>query len=556
MTHRISRRQFIKNSGLAVGAATLVACAPQATATQAPAATSAPGATQPAATGPEPLTLPIVKDKLTLSYWVDMGGNAAATLKSFNEMTCYKEQEKITNIHLDFQHPPVGQAPEQFNLLVASGKYPDVIEYSWPSAPGGPSKYLKDGVIIKLNDLIDKYAPNLKKVLTDHPDWRRQILTDDGEIYCFPFLRGDTSLLVFQGPIIRQDWLDKIGMQRPTTIDEWHSVLMAFKEKDPGGTGTPSPWTPSLYALPLQAFSLPHAYIGAWGITYNFYQDNGVVKHGALQPEMKDFLTVMAQWYKDGLVDLDFPTMDQKLEDSKVTGNILGSFVQNTGGGIGKYLGLMKDKDPNFKVVAAVYPTLKAGEVAALGQRDFTFPGVGAAITTACKNVTETVKLLDFAYSEQGYNLFNFGVEGLTYNWVNGYPKYTDLIMNNPDKLPLAQSMAQHFRSNFSGPFVQAKEYFEQYAILPEQQESIKLWSEPKADKLMPPVTPTQDESKKFATIMNDAQVRMDEGMIKIITGQQPVSSWDSVVSDIKNIGIDDAVVIQQASLDRYNKRP
>lgn len=556
MSQRISRREFLHATSLAAGAAAVVACTPQAT--QAPAATQAPKATE-APKGPEPLTMPIVKDKINLSYWVELSGNVAATLKSFGEMTCYKELEKTTNIHIEFQHPPVGQTAEQFNLMVASGKYPDVIEYTnWPSTPGGPAKYLKDGVILKLNSLIDQYAPNLKKVLTEHPEWRRQIVTDEGDIYCFPFLRTDPSLLVFQGPIIRKDWLDKVGMKLPTTLDEWHDALKAFKEKDPNGNGKADemPFTSMLYAAPLGGFEYAHAFVGAYGIAMKFYNDGGTVKFGMLQPQFKDFLKVMAQWYKEGLIDPDFPTMDAKLLDAKVTGGVLGSFVQNTGGGIGKYLGLMKDKEPNFNLVAAPYPVLKAGDKPVLGQRDFNYNGTGAAITTANKKVTETVKMLDYAYSPEGHMLFNFGVAGLSYNLVDGYPKYTDLILNNPNKLPLAQSMAQHFRSNFSGPMLQDKRYMEQYAPLPQQQESLKIWAQPGNEKAMPPVTPTQEESKKFATIMSDVDTRWKEAVTKIITGQQPVDSWDAIAAELKGMGLEDAIKIQQSALERYNKRP
>ena len=561
MTQRISRRDFLRAATLAAGAATVAACAPAATqAPAAPAATQAPAAkaTEPAK-GPEALTLPIVKEKINISYWVDRSANAAATRKSFGEMTCYVEQEKRTNIHIDFQHPPSGQATEQFNLLVASGKYPDVIEHgNWPQAPGGPAKYLKDGVIIKLNSLIDQYAPNFSKVLADHPEWKRMIMTDEGDIYCFPFLRGDITLMVFQGPIIRKDWLDKVGLKTPVTIDDWHTMLKAFKEKDPNGNGKADdiPMTLFLYNTgEFDIFKGASAFVGAWNTTYNFYQENGTIKYGPLDPQFKDFLATMAAWYKEGLIDPDFPSTDTKMLDAKVTGNQLGSLVQNTGGGIGKYLGLMKDKDPKFDMVAAPYPVLKAGDKQIFGQRDFAFTGTGAAISSQNKKVTETVKLLDYAYSQDGYMLFNFGLPGLTYNIVNGYPKYTDLIMNNPDKLPLSQAMGAHFRSSFSGPFVQAKEYFEQYANLPQQQESVKTWSTPTSEKALPPITPTQEESKKFATVMNDVNTRTKEGITKIITGAQPVDSWDAVIKDIKTMGIDDAIKIEQAALERYNKR-
>ncbi len=336
MRHRLSRRSFLRHIGVGAGAAAW-------------AASGLKGVPTLASNREAPFNRLATS---TFTYWTVLNQNAGATLKSYNEMLCYQEYEKKTGVHIDFQHiSDMGaQNTEQFNLLVASGQYPDFIEWdNWLTIAGGPGKYLKDNVIIKLNDLVEKNAPNLKKILDANPDWRKEVVTDDGTLYCFPFLRGDVALKVFQGPIIRKDWLDKVGLSTPTTVDEWHEMLVAFKKKDPNGKGDEVPFTSSLYSVPLNAFLLSHAFVGAWGIAMEWYQENGVVKFGMVQPEFKEFLKVMAQWYKEGLYDVDFPTMDTKLEDAKVTGNQLGSFIQNTGGGIGKYMGLMAKKDPNFE---------------------------------------------------------------------------------------------------------------------------------------------------------------------------------------------------------------
>ena len=71
---------------------------------------------------------------------------------------------------MEYIHPNDQQTAEQFNLMIASDELPDVIEYDWTgrsagSYPGGPEKAIQDGVILELNDLIDQYAPNLKKNL-------------------------------------------------------------------------------------------------------------------------------------------------------------------------------------------------------------------------------------------------------------------------------------------------------------------------------------------------------------------------------------------------------
>lgn len=574
MARRLSRRMFLRSLSAGTGVLVLAACggAPSAPGGQSGSSQSSPTASSgsaqsgpTASTGsqsqPAANTLPISTNGLTLSYWVETNPNITATSKTFNDISLYKELEKRTGVRLNFQHPPTGpnQGREQFNLMIASGQYPDIIETNWLSGyyEGGPSKALKDGVIIRLNDLIDQYAPNFKKVLDDHPDWRKQVVTDEGDLYSFPFLRGDPALQVFGGAVVRGDWLEAMGVEMPTTLDEWRTLLQTIKTKDPNGNGKNDEWPFSpWYGNTLRGgFDTTHAFVGAWGITTGFYQDNGTVKYGPMQPEYKEFLSTMAQWYKEGLIDPDSVSFDQKAYDAKMTGEQLGTGIMLLGGGIGKFMGLMANKNPKFKLVGAPYPTLKKGDKPQLGQRDNVYPGQGAAITSSNKNPEESVRLLDYAYSPEGGLLYNFGVEGVSYTMVDGYPKYTDLLMKNPDGLPVAQAMAAHIRGNSSGPFVQDKRYLEQYLQLPVQQDAYKTWQQPTNEKLMPPVTPSQDESRRFAKIMGDVRTRYDEVFAKVLTGAQPVDSWDTFVAELKQLGIEEATQIQQAALERYNKR-
>ncbi|WP_079912774.1 ABC transporter substrate-binding protein [Paenibacillus sp. 32352] len=493
--------------------------------------------------------------KLThLTYWVANHPAAAAQMKTYADMEMYKELEKVTGVKVEFQHPPLdtAQAKEQFNLMIASNQLPDVIEYGWNDYPGGPEKAIQDNKIIKLNDLIDKYAPNLKKLLADHPDWKKQITTDNGSLYAFPFLRGDDKVRVFFGPAIRQDWLDKVGMKMPTTIDEWYTVLKAFKEKDPNGNGKADEIP--IY-LDKDLFNTDAPFLGAWGINNSFYQDNGKVKFGPIQPEFKDFLITMNKWYKEGLLDKDFAAPNAKLLDNKMTTNLLGATAAFNGGGIGKYAGLMKDKDPSFNLAAAPYPVLKAGEKAIWGQKDFAFNGIGAAITTSDKNPIETVKWLDYAYGEKGELLFNYGIDGQSYTMQNGKAVLKPELLNPTNGISSQQAIAKYTRATWSAPFVLNDNFQLQYLALPQQKDALSIWSKATAERKMPIVTPTQDESSKFASIMTDINTYKDEMLLKFIMGVEPITNFDQYVKKIQSMGIDDATKIQQTALERFNKR-
>lgn len=494
----------------------------------------------------------------TITYWIPMVDHIKGHAQSMNEVTLYKELERITGTKVDFKHPSGegDQITEQLNLMIASQNLPDIVETNWLNISRGPENAIKEGTILRLNELIEQHAPNFRKYLDENPEIEKLIKTDEGSIYGFPFIRGHESLMVFHGPIIRRDWLEKVGMDIPTTIDEWETVLTAFKEQDPNGNG--------------QADEIPfyikydgnvkdsgiNQLIGTFGIAAQFYQVDGEVRYGEIQPEFKEFLTVLNRWYEKGLLDPDFAATDGALRDAKVTGDKLGAFYWYAGSGIGRYMGLMEKDYPEAVLWPAPYPSLEKGGKAVLGQRDSAYSGgYTAAITGKARNPEQIVKWLDFAYSEEGHMLFNFGKEGVSYELVDGYPKYTDDIMKNPNGLNVSQAMSMHFRAAYGGPFVQDKRYIEQYMELDSQKEAIQVWSEPENKIQMPKVTMTADENKQFASIMTDLNTYSDEMVTKFIMGVEPLANFDQYVQTLKSMGIEEAIKIQQAALDRFNSR-
>ncbi len=276
-------------------------------------------------------------------------------------------------------------------------------------------------------------------------------------------------------------------------------------------------------------------------------------------PEIEVFelghIELAKQLIKEGLIDKDYAATDPKLQDSKVTNSQLGSVPLLVGGGVGRYMDLMRDKDPKFKLAGAPYPVLKTGDKPELGQKEAPFSGIGAAITTSAKNPEEIVKWLDYKYGQEGHMLFNFGIEGESYALTDGYPKYTDKILKNPDKLPIAQAMGQYILAMGNGPFVQDRRYMEQYAGLPEQQKAIETWMNAKNEKWLPVLTQTAEESARFNSIMNDVNTYFNETINKLIMGIEPLDNFDKFVGTLKSMKIEDAIKLRQAALDRYNKR-
>lgn len=496
----------------------------------------------------------------TFTYFVTMDSKVAASYTSYAQIAAYQMLMKKFNVKLDFRHPPSAStaAQDQFNLMVASRQLTDIIEWNWlENYPGGPTKAMQDKVIIRLNEYIDKYAPNFKRYLEKNPEVKRMITTDDGDIYCFPVLREDKVNLFYYGPQVRRDWLEKLGLSAPETVDDWYKMLKAFKTKDPNGNGKADERPFSMIrsgTTPLGVFDYSSFLVGAWGIKTDFYQEKGKVKYGPLQPQFKEFVATLQKWWKEGLIDQDILTMNTTAIKANVQNNIIGSYVGIMGGDMGFFLNLLYGKGTSFDLMGVKNPVLKKGDPIELGQAEFLYARRGAAITTACKDIPLAVKMLDWRYSKEGYLAFNFGVEGKSYIMKNGKPYYTDEILKHP-KLDAATSLARYACASISGPFVQTKEWVLQVNTMwPQQKEALANWSLAKNDKILPPfISYTEAESKRIASIMNNVNTYYSEIFLKMMTGK--FTNIDSFVKTLKKMQIDEAIKINQAAYERYLKR-
>ena len=289
-------------------------------------------------------------------------------MKNYAESELNKELEKRTNVKLEYLHPVEGQGTEQFNLMIASGDIPDFIAGGFGEYQGGRRKAFEDGIIIDLKEAIAKYAPDLAKIYKAYPDLLMDVETEDGKQLFFPFLKGHERLYTFFGGFIRKDWLEDLGLKVPETVDELYTTLKIFKEKK----GIDSPFTGNVGNIKGIYFT------GAWGIDQNHFIENGKVVYGAIDPRFKEYAKTMAKWYKDGVLDPELATNNSKNIDAKITGSKAGVMFGNTGSGLGKYLPLMKDKDPKFDLIAMPYLVLKKGDVNPFMPKDGPVNGQGS----------------------------------------------------------------------------------------------------------------------------------------------------------------------------------
>jgi putative aldouronate transport system substrate-binding protein len=177
-------------------------------------------------------------------------------------------------------------------------------------------------------------------------------------------------------------------------------------------------------------------------------------------------------------------------------------------------------------------------------------------LTTSNKYPAETVKAMDYLFTEDGKNLMTYGIEGKTYNLVDGVPQFTDLILNNPDGWSVDNAIAHFCRgSAASTMFVNEPNCYSQRMLFDQQREAVQVWGQADVSRTLPPISPTADEVQALADIMNPIRTYAEECFVQFVMGQKPLTDFDAYVKGLQDMGIEDAIKIQQSALDRYNSR-
>ena len=499
--------------------------------------------------------------KPVITMWAPLNANITQVAQSFGDTVYWQELQERTGVELKFQHvvDSGSNTTEAFNILIASGDYPDIIQYPWINYPGGPAAAIEDGVIMPLNDIFEKYCPNITAFLESHPNIAKMISTEDGTYYCFPFLRGteyeNNTLLFSEGWVWRKDLLDKAGLDIPETPEELYNVLVAFKEM---GVQIPL----SLRADHVSRVLSPGFDSFAESSDKSFYVEDGVVHNGLAEPQRKDYLKYVNKLYSEGLLDNDYLSVDKNKLGVNVLNGLCGAAYAPGGSGIGTWLPIMQSSDPSVELVSSRPISPEKGRLSKFSKMNdlYDASGSSSAITTACKDIETVARFLDYSYSEEGMLFDNFGVEGDTYTMIDGYPTYTNKVVpdSNSDTtsegLTISQALSMYTRTYATGGYIQDPRYMEQYYSLPELKEALTLWTQTDYGKYMyPPATATAEESSELAQIMNNIKTFADEMETKFITGAADIDSgWDAYVAQLKAFGLDRAIELKQIAYDRY----
>jgi len=474
----------------------------------------------------------------------------SAFFESYDDTLFFQEMEKRTGVKTEFTLVNAEQASEQFNLMVASGDFRDLMHDVDTNYVGGLDTAWEDEVIIPIDELIDDWMPNYKAVIQSDPKFVQDLTSDEGNIYQFSIVRRDPGFPDY-GLIIRQDWLDKLGMDRPETYDEYHEALTGFKNE----LGASAPMM-----LSNSGSYQGNFFCSGYGVNGSlvngsmpFYQIDGEVKFGPMEEGYRKYLTTMAQWYKEGLIYQDFYThfeSNTMPPDGLVTGDQMGLFGANNTDIAERYTTVMGDNS-EMHLVAAYDPVEKKGDVIHFASDRSADAGGGYCVSTACEDLETVARWADYIYSEEGQILSNYGVEGETFDYdAEGKPVLGDLILHN-EIMPTMLAITKYTTFNLVG----VEDAYRMYAeFTPEQWESGEIWSMGDSAYTIPQkVQMTTDESSVFAAAYSDIATYVGEHTLSVILGQENVDDiWEDFVANIEAMNIATCIEQYQSAYDRY----
>lgn len=461
-----------------------------------------------------------------------------------------KELTRLTNVQLvGTANKSATNSADQFAALMESDRFPDIV--AGDSLKEAFIQYGMEGVFIPLNRLIDQHAPNIRAFLKSHPDVEKAITAPDGNIYFIPYVPDGR---VSRGYFIRQDWLDRLGLKQPQTVDELYAVLKAFRDKDPNGNGKRDE-IPYFNGNPNEVFRL----VTLWGARstgsatpFDFYVENGRVHHPFVEPAFRDGIKQVARWYKEGLIDPDIFTRRSKAREQFFGSNVGGmthDWFASTAGfneSLGKTI-------PGFKLVPIAPPADSRGRRWEEDARQTVRPD-GWAITLANRKEVETIKLFDFFFSRTGRNLANFGVEGVTWDMKNGKAVFKDSVLHA--KTPVNAQMwaiGAQIPIGYWQDYDYERQWTNAVAI-----QGIDMYS--RGNYLIPQfsgVTMTKDERAVYDLYWKTLQDYMSEMAQSWVTGKKDVDqTWNAYMTTLKHNGFYEVMTVMQNAYQRqYRKK-
>ncbi len=363
--------------------------------------------------------LPIVNEPITVDTWIEGGTDIDWTNNGFVNTVAEE-----SGIQMEITAVSGADSVTQRNLRLASGDFPDVFMLDWTSIMTFTDimQYgVQEQILAPIDQYIEPYSENMGRILEEHPDFADAITATDGHIYGFPRFSECYHCLAYPKFYIRQDWLDALNLEMPTTTDELKDVLTAFVTQDPNGNGQADEiglLGGTDFNLMLEYGIIGNSFVTVKPDFWLYTPDGENIDISVTTDAYRDGLIYLNDLYANGLID---PTSftndsDQFAQTVRLEPYIVGMYCcDHIGMG---YDNANVDEAKNYQIVPVLegpdgvrQQSQNSGE----GQ----IQGFHAVMTVACENPEAVFRMIDHYFYDDYWNMYRFhGPEGTGWDYA------------------------------------------------------------------------------------------------------------------------------------------
>ncbi|SFJ55231.1 putative aldouronate transport system substrate-binding protein [Paenibacillus sp. UNC496MF] len=424
-----------------------------------------------------------------------------------------REYEKRTNMKMDVTLISSNNYEEKANVTLASGDIPDLMVLTDPFTPNVLTM-MEQGAFWDITPYIKDY-PNLAAYPADI--WNNTKVK--GKNYMIPRVRaldGDSF------PIIRQDWLDKLGLPVPQTLDDLYNVMEAFTEKDPDGDGQKDTYgfTGSVDSDAMGNFvifqNLFNNANGKWKLDGDKLEDTDLL------PGTRDMLVYLNKAFTEGLIPKDFALMKTSQHEDQLKSNRAGIF-NNTLNNINNIGVDLVKVAPDAQLMSPLYMISPNG-----AKMSIKGTGMAGALVIPKKTVSEQklkaiLAMLDYGGSPDGLMLKK-GLLGV--HIKEAECGYVDLPQKQLDNFgdigQIFNGYDKYGRVPAAGAFVSCQQYADMQKLIDDRAQY----------SIGSPAVGLQ--SPTYNEVGPEYMKKIQDLKIQVIMGKQPIESWDKYVSELK----------------------
>ncbi len=511
-------------------------------------------------------TYPIVKEKITLTIFQRQIPQIIDY--ETNDFTKYLEEK--TNIDFKFETAPTDAITEKINLIMTSDDLPDMFMYDTPD----PSRFgVDEGMLIDLLPYIESVMPNYQKAIEEYPEIKGATTSTDGKIYALAGINDCFHCEYSQKMWVNTMWLDKMGVDMPETTEDFYEVCKKYKEFNPDGIpiiGSIDSWNTDPTCFITNAFILDPGTVSA-SMPVKVIEADGTLDTIVNKDEYREALKYLNKLYSEDLIyEGTFTQKNEQLRQIALEEEMPILFF--AGGANVNVLNAAIAPEIYENYVAVPPLTGPEGVKQSTHFKYFPIQTRRFAITKDCKYPEAAARVADFFFTTEGQLQSYYGVKGTDWDdadegklGIDGKPavyKVHSLYSDEPQNVDWQDAGVPYLTSEFRlGE--QVPDDIED-KLMTQAGLEVFLFREtsekyaPYASKdanVSPNLLFLPEESQQLQTLAVELQKYMEESRIAFITGKMDLDEdWDEYVENLKNMGLDKYLEIQQKAYDRQYK--